>query len=104
MMGENIRSASGILRTKYGGLSRFKEQFAQQQINAEIAEVLRDARRDSGLSLTELADMVGTTQVLIARIEEDNCQGQLPDITKKVAAALGKTLTTRFFPKEITLS
>ena len=62
-----------------------------------IGQSLRDARTAAGLSQTELARRLGTTQSAVARAETDAIE---PSITyvRRVATATGQPITLRIVP------
>lgn len=72
----------------------YMEELAKTRVAIEIA-ALREKR---GLSQTDLAKKIGTTQSAIARLENPNYgRASLPTL-EKIAKALGAKLDIRFIP------
>lgn len=72
----------------------YMNELAKTRIAVEIA-TLREKR---GLSQTDLAKKIGTTQSAIARLENPNYgRASLPTL-EKIANALGAKLEVRFIP------
>lgn len=61
----------------------------------DTAALVRDWREQSGMSQTRLAELAGTGQAKISRIESGRDLPTLP-VLERIAAALGRTLTITF--------
>ena len=71
----------------------FREQFKQ---SVEVAELVLKARTDAGLTQRELADRVGTSQSVIARLEDADYEGHSLSMLRRVAAAVNSRVELRF--------
>ena len=47
----------------------------EERVNANIAQIIYDLRTQAGLSQAELAQMIGTTQSVISRLEDADYEG-----------------------------
>jgi transcriptional regulator with XRE-family HTH domain len=65
---------------------------------ARIADQVADRRRDQGLSQAELAELCGTTQSAIARLESGGRPPRI-DTLLKIASALECELAVELRPK-----
>ena len=65
----------------------------------ELIEQLARARRESGLSQTELAARMGTSQSAVARLESGELDARLSTL-ERYAAALGRTVDWQVRPTE----
>jgi ribosome-binding protein aMBF1 (putative translation factor) len=63
-----------------------------QRVNADIAQMIYDARIQAGLTQEELAKKVGTKQPVIARLEDADYQGHSLNMLQRIAKALNRTL------------
>ena len=61
----------------------------------EIRKELIQLRIDKGLSQKELAELIGTKQSAISRLENANCNPSI-EFLSKIAQALGKKLHVSF--------
>ncbi len=64
----------------------------------ELGEQVRDLRHASGLSQAALADLAGTSQQAIARIENGGVMPTI-DSLEHIGTALGVDLVVRFEPQ-----
>jgi ribosome-binding protein aMBF1 (putative translation factor) len=69
--------------------------FRQQ---AEIAELIHEARSEPGLSRRELAKRAGTSASVICRLEDGDYDGHSMAMLRRVAEALGQRVEVRFVP------
>lgn len=65
-----------------------------------LASELRALREKKGLSQRQLAELVGTTQSAIARLEGGRISPSLPTLDR-IAAALGAEVTVTFIDNEL---
>ena len=65
---------------------------------ARVAEMLYEARTKAGLTQKELADLVGTKQPVIARLEDAEYQGHSLTMLQRIATALDRHLEIRLTP------
>jgi transcriptional regulator with XRE-family HTH domain len=67
-------------------------------LNARIAAQIFSARTKAGLTQSQLAVRVGTTQSVIARLEDADYEGHSLRLLKKIACALGQSLRVELSP------
>jgi predicted transcriptional regulator len=61
---------------------------AEASINAKVAQLIYDTRIKAGLTQKELADLIGTKQPAIARLEDADYEGHSLSMLQKIAYAL----------------
>lgn len=64
----------------------------------EIARKIFELRKKVGLTLAQLAKMIGTTASVISRLEAANYEGYSLAMLRRIAAALNKQVEIRFVP------
>jgi DNA-binding XRE family transcriptional regulator len=82
-------------------LERIRERLAHAEDGwffAQIAERVADRRRELGLSQTEVAELVGTTQSAIARLESGARPPRI-DTLLRIAEALDCDLQVELRPR-----
>jgi len=90
-----------ILHQGYIGNSREREESLQREReNIGIAEQVYNLRMQANLSQKELADLVGTTQSAISRLEDADYDGHSLTMLRKIAAALNQHVEVRFVPND----
>ncbi len=87
-------NAVEILRNRYvrGDLER-KASVKAERVNAEIAGLIYTIRTDAGLTQQQLAELVGTTQSVISRLEDSDYDGHSLSMLNRIAEALERRLT-----------
>jgi ribosome-binding protein aMBF1 (putative translation factor) len=84
-----------IIDRMVGRDQELREMIAEEAINARVARMIYDARHDAGLTQSELAKLVGTTQSVIARLEDNNYDGHSLTMLNRIATALNKRVDIR---------
>jgi len=89
-----------ILQDRYiGGDAQRKESLQEERVHAQAARTIYELRRGAGLSQKQLADMIGTTQSVISRLEDADYEGHSLSMLNRIAEALDKRLTVRIVGK-----
>ncbi|HKQ49741.1 MAG TPA: helix-turn-helix transcriptional regulator [Phycisphaerae bacterium] len=71
---------------------------AQATLHAQVAEMLYEARTRAGLTQRQLADLAGTKQPVIARLENADYNGHSLTMLQRIAKALHRRLDIRLIP------
>jgi DNA-binding XRE family transcriptional regulator len=85
-------NALEILKHRYYKLEKHRLTLEEARINAEAARLIYKLRTEAKLSQKELADLIGTTQSVISRLEDDDYEGHSLGMLTKITAALHKKL------------
>jgi ribosome-binding protein aMBF1 (putative translation factor) len=93
------KDALKILRKVTGNNEAVKAGIAKAEINFEVAQMIYDARTKAGLSQSELAELIGSRQPVIARLEDADYEGHSLTMLQRIAAALEQRLELRFVPQ-----
>jgi len=78
-----------------GADPRFRARVAEEKFNAQIARMVLEARTAARLTQQELADLAGTTQPVIARLEDADYEGHSLRMLRRIARALDRELEIR---------
>ena len=89
------------IRKKYGGNSEFEEGVSKARSDLMVGKIIYEARQEAGLTQTELANLVGTTQSVISRLEDADYEGHSLPMLNRIAEALNKRLEIQFSPVEM---
>jgi transcriptional regulator with XRE-family HTH domain len=91
---ERTRDAVSILHGRYvKGKPEREAAVEAERVNAEVARLIYDLRVDAGLSQQALADLIGTTQSVISRLEDADYEGHSLSMLTRIAEALKQKLT-----------
>ncbi len=98
-MGKNKKETDAvkILHDRYvGDDTRRQASLKEERVNAEVAATIYDLRRKTGLTQKQLADLIGTTQSVISRLEDADYDGHSLSMLSRIAKALNKRLSVQF--------
>ena len=92
-------SAVKILHRRYiKGDAKREASLQDERVNAQVARLIHDHRADAGLTQKELAELVGTTQSVISRLEDADYQGHSLSMLSRIAGALNQRLAVLMVP------
>ena len=95
-----ITDAMKILDNMIGDDVQMREMLAEASFNAEVGQLIYDARQKADLTQQQLAELVGTTQSVIDDLEEADYEGNLLIMLHKIAIALNQKLSLNLVPLE----
>jgi ribosome-binding protein aMBF1 (putative translation factor) len=90
------KNALKILERVTGNSLAVRDEIASARINFEVAQMIHDGRTKAGLSQRQLADLIGSKQPVIARLEDADYEGHSLTMLQRIAEALGQGLEVRF--------
>ena len=100
MTKKKTTDAVKILHDRYiKGNKRRLESLQRQRENLNIAELIYNLRTQAGLSQKQLADLVGTTQSVISRLEDADYNGHSLAMLRKIASAFHQKVQVKFIPE-----
>lgn len=73
----------------------YRKTFERTLHQIDLALLVREMREDASLTQAELAKKVGTTQSVIARLEDAEYSGHSLTMLERIATACGVALTPR---------
>jgi ribosome-binding protein aMBF1 (putative translation factor) len=97
-MARKERDATKILDHLTGKDPGLREMIAEEALNARVARMIYDARTRAGLTQAQLAELIGTKQPVIARLEDADYEGHSLSMLQRIAEALGQRLEVSFAP------
>lgn len=96
MAGKKTRNALDLIARDVGDDPSFRARVEEEKLNAQVARLIHDARVAAKLTQKRLADLVGTTQPVIARLEDADYEGHSLAMLRRIAAALNRRIEVRF--------
>lgn len=92
-MKRRTKSALEILHKRYiEGDPERKVEIQQERVNSEIARLIYDLRKNAGLTQKQMAELIGTTQSVISRLEDADYEGHSFSMLERIAKALNKKI------------
>jgi ribosome-binding protein aMBF1 (putative translation factor) len=92
------RDAGEILDRVTGDDEKLRKSIERETLNAKVAMMVYEARTRAGLTQEQLAELVGTKQPVIARLEDADYEGHSLSMLQRIAAALNAKLELRMVP------
>jgi len=92
------KNALKILEKVTGKSTALRDEIATARINLDVAQMIHDGRTKAGLSQRQLADLIGSKQPVIARLEDADYEGHSLTMLRRIAGALEQRLEVRFVP------
>lgn len=93
---KNTSDAGVILDRMMGKDPEISRWVDEARTNAEVAQLIYDARTKANLTQKDLAKLVGTTQSVIARLEDADYEGHSLSMLNRIAAVLERRVEVRF--------
>jgi ribosome-binding protein aMBF1 (putative translation factor) len=85
--------AVSILHRRYiGDDAERKASLQEERVNGEVARMIYELRNEVGLKQKELAELIGTTQSVISRLEDADYNGHSLSMLSRIAKALNQKL------------
>lgn len=99
MARRKTRNALELIERDAGKDRSFRRMVEEEKLNAQVARILYEARTQAGLTQAELAERAGTTQPVIARLEDADYEGHSLTMLRRIAEALGRRVELRLVPR-----
>ena len=80
--------------------TQLEAMVAVSAINAEVAQLIYEARNKAGLTQKQLAELIGTKQPVIARLEDADYEGHSLSMLQKIAQALNQRVVIHLTPMD----
>jgi len=90
------KDAVKILERVTGQDPAVRTGIASARINLEVAQMIYDARTKARMSQRELAELIGSKQSVIARLEDADYEGHSLSMLQRIGSALGQRIELRF--------
>jgi ribosome-binding protein aMBF1 (putative translation factor) len=100
MAEKTTSNALELLDRLIGDDSDLRAMIEEERVNAQVARDIYDLRTSRGLSQLQLAELVGTRQSAIARLEDADYEGHSLRMLRRVADALNAHVSVRLVPDE----
>ncbi len=100
MMAKKTADALEILDQGVANDHEQREMIEQATLNCRVAQLIYDARTAAGLTQAQLAELIGTSQPTIARLEDADYEGHSLSMLQRIAVALHRPLQISFGPPE----
>ncbi len=93
-----LTDAFEIALQEFGDTPELRARIEEDQLNMRVAQMIYDVREKAGLTQKQLAELIGTKQQVIARLEDADYEGHSLSMLQRIAAALGRRLDVSMIP------
>lgn len=101
MRPQRTTDALQILEQEFGATSGWQEAVVREGERLNVAQVIYDARTSAGLTQRQLADLIGTRQSVISRLEDADYAGHSLQMLERIARALDLELRVEMVPRAV---
>jgi ribosome-binding protein aMBF1 (putative translation factor) len=95
---KSVTDAVEIAIRQLGDTPKLRQRIAEEKLNVRVAQMIYDARHRAGLTQKQLAELIGTKQQVIARLEDADYEGHSLSMLQRIAVALGRRLEFAMVP------
>src|SRR3954464_14950382 len=96
--GSKTRDAVEIMQRMIGEDRESRRMVEEARANVAVAQLIHEAREKAGLTQKELAELIGTKQPVIARLEDADYDGHSLSMLQRIAGALNQRIEIRLKP------
>jgi ribosome-binding protein aMBF1 (putative translation factor) len=89
---KSTNNALDIIKVRYYQSDERRLRLEEARVHAEAARLIYAIRTEAKLSQKDLAQLIGTTQSVISRLEDGDYDGHSLSMLSKITAALNKRL------------
>lgn len=100
-MSKQTSDALKIMDQMIGDDPDLRTLIAEATINAVVAQLIYDARTQAGMTQQQLAELIESSQPVIARLEDADYDGHSLTILQRIAEALDRRLEITLAPSKI---
>jgi ribosome-binding protein aMBF1 (putative translation factor) len=93
----HTRNFVDVIRAKLRADPELADMVEEESFNADLASKVYELRTAAGLSQKQLAELVGTQQSVISRIEDADYDGHSLKLLRRIAKALSKRIRIEFY-------
>jgi len=100
MSSKHTSDAVKILKARYFNTPKRLKDLEKARQEADIAARIYELRQQANLSQRQLAELIGTTQSVISRLEDADYTGHSLEILRRIATALHCKLKVQIVPEK----
>ena len=100
MSNNKTTDAVKILKSRYYKTPKRLKELGKARQEADVAAQIYELRQQAKLSQKQLADLVGTTQSVISRLEDADYNGHSLEMLRRIATALHCKLKVQIIPEK----
>jgi ribosome-binding protein aMBF1 (putative translation factor) len=87
-----------ILKQMTADDPELEKMVKESSLNAELAQLIYEARTQAGLTQQQLAERIGSKQSVIARLEDADYEGHSLSMLQRIAYVLNQRLEVQLIP------
>ncbi|HTF88354.1 MAG TPA: helix-turn-helix domain-containing protein [Planctomycetota bacterium] len=95
---KKTRNALELIARDVGDNPAYQAILEEERLNLQVARLIYEARVAAKLTQKRLAALAGTTQPVIARLEDANYEGHSLTMLRRIAEAMNSKVVVSFVP------
>lgn len=95
------KNAVAIIDRMIGDDQQLRRLIREAKTNADIAQMIYDARLEANLSQAALAELIDSNQQTISQLESADYEGHSLTMLRRIADALEQELVVQFVPAKV---
>jgi len=103
MARKRTTDALELIARDVGDNPAYQAMLAEERLSLQVAQLIYDARTAAKLTQKRLASLAGTTQPVIARLEDADYEGHSLTMLRRIAEALNLKVIVQFVPGRSTV-
>src|SRR5436309_4547599 len=97
-MTETTSDAAEIMDLEFGHDPEYQAAISEERVKSQAARAIYDARIAAGLTQKQLADLIGTSQTVISRLEDADYDRHSLAMLDRIARAMNRRIEVRLVP------
>lgn len=96
--------AVDLMHKWYGGDEEWEQMLVEERLRVQVGQIIYDLRTEAGLSQTALAELVGTGQSIISRLENADYEGSALEMLFRVCSALHRQIRVERLDRQVAVA
>ena len=97
-MNDRTRDAAEILDMEFGKDPEYRAMLSEERVKSQAARAIYEARTAAGLTQKQLADLIGSNQSVISRLEDADYDRHSLAMLDRIASALHRRVEVHLVP------
>ncbi len=104
MKSKKTSDAVELMNKWYGGDKEWEQMLVEERLRVQVGQIVHDLRTEGGLSQKALAELAGTSQSIISRVENADYEGSALEMLYRVCSALHRRISVERLDKQVAIA
>lgn len=93
-----------LMNKWYGGDEEWEQMLVEERLRVQVGQIVYDLRTEADLSQAALAELVGTAQSIISRLENADYEGSALEMLYRVCSALHRQIRVERMDRQVAVA